>query len=247
MTGQFTARALELFQCLRQLTQVIAPATCLDCPRRADFLRQMLGPDQPVIGKQARPFQNVAQLANVAREWMQPKLLQSFVAQPGRRLASHALQQALGEQGQVFYPFAQRRQTDWEAADAVVQVFAEAAVRDHLPERFMGRRHQAEIRMHRAQATHRAEAAGLDQAQQLHLHRQRYLANFIEEQSAAMRRFSQADLALVGASERALLVAEQLALEQRLGQAGTVDHHQWAVGPGAAHVHRTGEQFLAGT
>ncbi|MCY1444534.1 hypothetical protein D9M71_610120 [compost metagenome] len=101
--------------------------------------------------------------------------------------------------------------------------------------------------MHRAQATHRTEAARLDQAQQLHLHGQRHFANFIEEQGAAMGCFSQADLALVGAGERALLVAEQFTLEQRLGQAGAVDHHQRAVGPGAAHVHRAGEQFLAGT
>ncbi|MOA47745.1 hypothetical protein D3C78_1704110 [compost metagenome] len=56
----------------------------------------------------------------------------------------------------------------------------------------------------------------------------------------------QADLALIRPGERTLLIAEQFTLEQRLGQAGAVDHHQWAVGPGAAHVHCAGEQLLAG-
>ncbi|MNE21868.1 hypothetical protein D3C80_1150490 [compost metagenome] len=207
----------------------------------------MLGSNQPVIGKQTRPFQDVAQLADIARKRMQPKLLQGIVTQPGRRLARHTLQQALRKQRQIFHPLSQCRQADREPADTVIQVFTEGAVRHHLFERLVGGRYQAEIRMHRAQAAHRAEAARLDQTQQLHLHRQRYFANFVEEQRAAMGRLSQADLALVGTGERAFFIAEQLAFEQRLRQASAVDHHQRAVCSGAAHVHRTGEQFFTAT
>jgi hypothetical protein len=51
--------------------------------------------------------------------------------------------------------------------------------------------------MDRTCAADRPETAGLDQPQQLHLHGQRYFADFVEEQGAAVGRFSQADLALV--------------------------------------------------
>ncbi|MNO80588.1 hypothetical protein D3C76_718000 [compost metagenome] len=57
----------------------------------------------------------------------------------------------------------------------------------------------------------------------------------------------QADLALIGTGERAFLITEQLAFEQRLRQASAVHHHQGAVCSGAAHVHRTGEQFFTAT
>ncbi len=68
--------------------------------------------------------------------------------------------------------------------------------------------------MHGAQAANRAQGAGFDQAQQFDLHRQWHLTNLVEEQRAAVGRFCQADLALVGTGKGSLLIAEQLALEQ---------------------------------
>src|SRR5204863_4017486 len=58
----------------------------------------------------------------------------------------------------------------------------------------------------------------LQHAQQLHLRRQRHIADLVEEQRPGMREFEAADTALRGAGERALLVPEQFALEQRLRQ-----------------------------
>ncbi len=58
--------------------------------------------------------------------------------------------------------------------------------------------------------------------------------------------FGQADLALVGTGECALLVAEQLALQQRLGQPRAVHHHQRTAGTRAAGMQGAGEQLFAG-
>ena len=52
--------------------------------------------------------------------------------------------------------------------------------------------------------------------------------------------------ALRGAGEGALLVAEQLALEQRLGQGGAVDRDERLAPPGREVVDRLGDQLLAG-
>ena len=53
-------------------------------------------------------------------------------------------------------------------------------------------------------------------------------------------------LRVAGAGERALLVAEQLRLEQRLGNRRAVDGHERTVGARAQRVQRAGEQLLAG-
>ena len=50
----------------------------------------------------------------------------------------------------------------------------------------------------------------------------------------------------VGAGERALLVAEQLALEQVLGQRGAVLADEELVAPRALIVHGRGDELLAG-
>ena len=51
---------------------------------------------------------------------------------------------------------------------------------------------------------------------------------------------------LVGPGERALAMAEQLALDQRLGQRPAVDRDERLVGPQAVLMHGPGDQLLAG-
>ena len=65
--------------------------------------------------------------------------------------------------------------------------------------------------------------AVLDHAQDLFLHPQRDRAELVEHERAAVRLFEAADVGADRARERAGLVAEELRLEQRLGQRGAVD------------------------
>ena len=71
-----------------------------------------------------------------------------------------------------------------------------------------------------------AEAALLQHAQQLDLRRRRHLADLVEEQRAAVGQLEAALPAIGGAGEGALLVAEDLALEQRLGNRRAVDRDE---------------------
>ena len=63
-------------------------------------------------------------------------------------------------------------------------------------------------------------------AQQLDLDGGVNLADLVQEQRAALRLFEAADAPLVGAGERALLVAEQFALQQRRRQRRAMHRHQ---------------------
>ena len=86
----------------------------------------------------------------------------------------------------------------------------------------------------------------LQHAQQLHLHRRLHLADLVEEQRAAVGELEDAACGVVGAGERALLVAEQLALEQRLGDRRAVDRDERERRARAELVDRLRDQLLAG-
>src|SRR5262249_33600832 len=49
----------------------------------------------------------------------------------------------------------------------------------------------------------------------------------------------------VRVGERAFLVAEQLALEEILGDRAAVDRHEWVILAAASGVHRAGDELLA--
>src|SRR5262245_54390515 len=100
----------------------------------------------------------------------------------------------------------------------MVEVLAEAVVVDHRAKISVRRRDPADVDLERATATDALETARLQDAQQLGLQLGLELADLVEEERAAVGELEPAALALARAGERALLVAEELALEQRLGQ-----------------------------
>src|SRR5213076_424485 len=90
-----------------------------------------------------------------------------------------------------------------------------------------------------------AERALLQDAQQLHLRRRRHLRDFVEEQRAVVRQLEAALTALDGAGEGALLVPEQLAFEQRVGNRRAVDRHVGEIRAGTQFVNRLRDELFA--
>ena len=91
----------------------------------------------------------------------------------------------------------------------------------------------------------RLDLAGLEEAEQQRLHAQRHLADFVEEHRAAVGRLEQAGLVAIGVGEAALDVAEELRLEQRVGQAGAVERDERLRAARAALVNQLRGDFLA--
>ena len=75
---------------------------------------------------------------------------------------------------------------------------------------------------------------------------QRNFANLVEEQSALVRQFDAADFLADGPGKRALLVAEQLALEQSGGDRGTIELDEIAVFAAAHAVNGARDPFFSG-
>ena len=130
----------------------------------------------------------------------------------------NALEEVIGEQQQVGLPLAQRRHEDREHVQPVVQILAERPVLNRLLEILVGRGDEAHVRLQRLGAAEPLVLALLQHAQQLHLRREGDVADFVEEQRAALGQLEAPFLPLLRAGERALLVAEQLRFDQALGQ-----------------------------
>ena len=86
----------------------------------------------------------------------------------------------------------------------------------------------------------------LQKPQHLGLQAGHHLADLVEEHRAAVGRLQQTPLLPVGAGERATLVAEQLAFEQRLRQRRTGDVHERPRPTVARIVQDLGREILAG-
>src|SRR5207244_800134 len=93
-------------------------------------------------------------------------------------------------------------------------------------------------------AAHALERMPFQHAQKLRLRLRAHLANLVEHQRALIGRFELADLALGRPGERALLMTEQLAFQQRLGQRGTVDAAKRRFSPRTGKMHRPRYELL---
>ena len=86
----------------------------------------------------------------------------------------------------------------------------------------------------------------LDGAEQLGLQPDVHLADLVEQQRAAVGLLEAADAPGDGAGERALLMAEQLRLQQRFRNGGAIDGDEAALGAAALAMQMAGENLLAG-
>src|SRR5215472_419095 len=108
----------------------------------------------------------------------------------------------------------------------IVQILPKAPLSYHQVEVLVRRTHDPHIDLHWIAPADPLDDLVLQKAQQLHLHWQRHIADLVQEQGPAIGAFYSADGLLERASERALFVPEELALEQRLGNRRTIDRHK---------------------
>ena len=101
---------------------------------------------------------------------------------------------------------------------------AEGSLRVPAP----GGRDHAHVELALGLGPERPHALRLERAQQRSLLRQRQLADLVEHQHTAVRLLERAAAPALGARERAALVAEELGLEQAVGDGRTVHGHERA-------------------
>ena len=182
-----------------------------------------------VLREDDRALETVAQLADVAR----PVVGAQPLARRGVELERLLLElsrkrgeKPVDERIDVLAPLAQRRDADREDAHAVEEVLAEEALGDEPVEGPVRGGDDPHVDLDRRRPADAVEGALLQHAQELGLRRRRELADLVQEDRAAVGELELPEPARRGAREGALLVAEELALEQRVRNRRAVDRDE---------------------
>src|SRR4029077_16285897 len=129
---------------------------------------------------------------------------------------------------------------------AVIQIFAEFAVANHLLQVLVGCSNHANIDSRCTRAAHGLKLALLEHAEQLGLKLQWHVSHFLEEQRPTIRQRKAADMRIDGAGKGATFVSEQLAFEKAGGHRRAVHLDLISVSAGAELVYGPRNDFLAG-
>src|SRR5438309_9206042 len=115
-----------------------------------------------------------------------------------------------------------------DLGEAVVKIFPERSGGGHCIEILMGRADDPGVDRDRLAAPDALDYPLLKEAQQLDLERQRYVADLVQKQGAALGQLDLADVRLDRSGEGAALIAEQFGLEEVLGDRRAVDSNELA-------------------
>ena len=91
------------------------------------------------------------------------------------------------------------------------------------------------------------ERSLFEDPQQFYLQREGHVADLVEEQHAAKRALGVAQVPLVRAGKRALLMAEHFAFQQIGGNGGAIDRHERTLRRSRDSMKESTRYFLAGT
>ena len=106
------------------------------------------------------------------------------------------------------------------------------------------RRDDADVRLDLLDAAHPAEPPLLEDAEDLRLEGRRHVPDLVEEERAAVRELHEPLLGPLRVRERALLIAEELAFEEVLGERAAVHLDEGALAPRAPVVDLAREELL---
>jgi len=120
-------------------------------------------------------------------------------------------------------PLPQRRDLDGDHLEAIVEVLAEMPLRHILLQVTVGGGNHADADLYCAGPSHALELTLLENAQEKDLGGMRDVTDFVQKDRASVGKFEPADPALMRPGEGPLLVPEQFALEDPLGEGRAID------------------------
>jgi len=130
------------------------------------------------------------------------------------------------EQQDVLATLTERRKGQRKHAQAIVQIRPELAGVDHLVQAGVGRRHEPRTHPLLGRGADRAKDPLLQDAQEHHLGSRREHLGLIQEYRAAARMGDEALSPRVRIRVRPSLVAEELALQQRVDERAAIDRDE---------------------
>src|SRR5690606_5443341 len=132
----------------------------------------------------------------------------------------------MGKELGVALALPERRQPETQHQQPVVEIASEPAVLDGALEIHTRRGNDPAVDPHRLLTADPTELPVFQRSKQFGLKRKGQLADLVQEQRAAVGLLEESPVGLLRAGERAARMAEELALEEGLGDPGTVDRDE---------------------
>src|SRR5271154_1620308 len=151
------------------------------------------------------------------------------------------------EQRNVVLAVAQRREFNLHDVEAKVEILTESAGPDGGFKVAVGGGDDADVDVAALGGAHGFDFALLQGAEELGLEVHRHVADFIEEEGAALGGLQQALLGLHGSGESAFDVAKELGFDECRNERGTVDGSERLVFAGAGKMNAARDEFLPGS
>lgn len=211
---------------------------------------QVFGLDGVAGAERHGAVQDVFKLAHISREGvaLQGLLCRGHelrdLCQVG--LAGDAAQHLFADQGQVVQALTQGGQCNLDHIEAVKQILPKAAGRHLGAQVLVAGADDAHVHGQLGNGADRAHGTLLNGTQQLGLHAQGQVADFIEEQGAASGGLEEAFAVVLRTGEGAFAITKELGLQQLLGDGAAVDGNEGLVLAHAHIVDGARDQLLAG-
>src|SRR5579863_2018965 len=183
------------------------------------------GADCSVARKQDQPFDNVSKFANIARPAVATKFFDGVFRKDlffPAVLSGNLPGEVFDEDRKIFEALAQRRKDQREDVDPVEEVAAKRVLLDEVFQIAVSGDHYANIDLNRFIAADALNFAFFQHAKELCLHRDRHIADFVEEQRATIGLFKLAKVLCCGAGEGAFFVAEEFGFDKFGWDGGTI-------------------------
>jgi hypothetical protein len=205
--------------------------------------------DDAVAAEHRGAFERVLELAHVPGPVVRAEEVHRL-ATDGEILSEIFLRKEFEEvvyqERDIFAAVLQVRKPDLYHVEPVIEVAAEAVFIHGFSELLLCRGEQSYVDDPALLAADGFYLPVLYHAEQFGLKGEWHLGDLVEQQCAAVGRLQQSPVRFDGAGEGALLVAEQLAFEERLGDGAAVYRHERLVAAHAVVVYRSGDHLFAG-
>ena len=225
-------------------------ALARDGPRRSGRCGQLQGVhgDERRLGEEGDPLHQVRQLPDVARPGIGEERrarVEGESLRPQAVVGAGPAQEVLRQEEDVRRALGERREPHGHDGEAVIEILAEAAGAHRVAQVLARRRDQRDVGRLALRGAEPAHRLILEDLQELGLDALRQEAHFIQQQGAAMRRLEQAGFGLTRVGEGSALEAEELGLEEGLGNRGAVDLDERPRCAGAGPVKGASQEPLA--
>ena len=162
-------------------------------------------------------------------------------------LCAELLQEFFDEERDVFLAVAQRRDKKRNDVETVEEVFAEVAAGDLFFEVFVGGGDDADIDVDGVGGADGEETLLVERAKNLGLRLEAHVADFVEEEGAAVGALEGAAFFGGAAGDGAVAIAEEFGFDVVLGDGGAVEFDERAILAQAFRVHGAADELFACT